>query len=416
MKNIIKELNYRELLYNSTNNLINFFKSKNNKFYFGIDPTYKSLHLGHLLGLSIINRFFNLGYNKYIILFGEATTLIKNKYNINKVKKNIKYLKKQIIYLSNNKNIKFINNILWYKKMLFLPFAKKILFINSINNFLKNKKINNMIVNNVSIKFTDFIYHILQGYDYLLLYKKFNCVLQIGGSDQWYNILTGIKLIKKNNKKESYGFTFPLLLNDKGIKFSKSNKNINNIWVSKKKTSVYDIYRYFINLSDITSIKYFKYFSTININNVKKIIIKHNNNKKKKIIQKYLINFFIKWIYNHDIYREIKKVMNILYKNKLTIIRNNIKLIKKYIKNINIKIKKTNYITIYEIININKDIFKSYKEYRNYIKNNGTIYINCKIIVNSIIYLNNLLYNKFLIIKKGKKDFYLLIIKFINNE
>ncbi|WGH24905.1 MAG: tyrosine--tRNA ligase [Candidatus Shikimatogenerans bostrichidophilus] len=416
MKNLIKELKFRNLLYNKTKNLILFFNKKNNSFYFGIDPTYSSLHLGHLLGISIINRLYKLGYKNSIILFGKATTLIKKKYNNKIINNNINKLKKQILKLSINKNILFINNINWYKKILFIPFIKKIFYINSINSLLKIKKINNMINNNESIKFTDFIYHLLQGYDYLFLNKKYNCNLQIGGSDQWYNILTGIKLIKKIKKVKTYGFTYPLLLNNKGEKFSKSKKNINNIWISKKKTSIYDMYKYFINLSDNRSIEYLKYFSFVKKIKIKKIIYKHNFNKKKKIIQKSLLKFFIKWIYNIKTYKEIKLVMNILYKNNFNKIINNFYLIKKYINKIKINIKKTDNITMYNIIKYKNIIFKSNREYNNYIKNNGIIYINCKKLNNNIININNLLYNKYLFLKKGKKDFFLLIIKFINNE
>ncbi|MDH3004508.1 MAG: tyrosine--tRNA ligase [Candidatus Shikimatogenerans sp. JK-2022] len=406
---ILKNLKYRNLIYNYTKNIDNFFKNKKNTFYFGIDPTDDTLHIGHLLGISLINRLYKLGYKNIIILFGGATTLIKKNYNKIKINKNIKKIKKKLIKIIYNKNIKFINNIKWYKKINILNFIKKIFNIISINSLLKIKIIKSLLKKNININFSFFIYHLLQGYDYLYLYKNYKCILQIGGSDQWYNIITGIKLIYKLYKKKVYGLTYPLLLNNKGIKFSKTNKNINNIWINKNKTSIYDFYQYFINLSDNESIKYLKFFVLINKKKIKKIIKLHKLYKKKKIIQNYLLKFFIYWIYNKKVYKEIIKVMYILFKkNNYINIKKNILLIKKYIINISLLINKNENFTIYKLIKLNKIIFNSFNEYKKFIKNKGKIFINCKNLKDDKINVNNLIFNKYLIFKKGKKQFFLL--------
>ncbi|MDH3004317.1 MAG: tyrosine--tRNA ligase [Candidatus Shikimatogenerans sp. JK-2022] len=415
MENIFKKLLYRNLIYNYTNNINNFFLNKKNVFYIGIDPTYNTLHIGHLLSISIINRLYKLGYKKNIIIIGGATTLINKKYKKKEIYNNINKIKTQLINLIYNKKVKIINNLKFYKKKKILIFIRNIFNNFSVNSLLKIKKNKKKLKNNLEINFNSFIYHILQSYDYYYLNKKYKCNLQIGGSDQWYNIISGIKLIKKKIKKKVYGFTFPLLLNNKGIKFSKSNKNINNIWINKKKTSIYDFYQYFINLSDKEAINYLKLFTFLNIKNIKKLIIIHKKNIKKKYIQKYLLKFFINWVYNKKIYKNIKKVMDILFKkNNNKLIYNNILLIKKYIKNIKIKINKNVKLNMFILINLNKDIFNSYNEYKKYINNNGKLLINGKKIINNFINTNNLILNKFIIIKKGKKNFFLL--KIIYNE
>ncbi|WGH25460.1 MAG: tyrosine--tRNA ligase [Candidatus Shikimatogenerans bostrichidophilus] len=417
MKKLLKEFKFRNLIYNTTKNIHRFLKT--NYLYFGIDPNYNSLHIGHLLGISLINRLYKLGYKNIIIILGGATSLIgdinnKNKHNKHKLLYNIKSIKNQLYKILKNKKILILNNIKWFKKIKLLKFLLKILKRISINSILKIKIIKKKLTNNKNIKFTEFIYHILQGFDFLYLNNKFKCTLQIGGADQWNNIITGIKLIKKIKNKKVNGFTFPLLLNSKGIKFSKSNKNIKNIWIDKNKTSIFKFYQYFINLSDKEAINYFKQFSYLNIKKIKKTILKHIKYKHKKYLQKYLVKLFICWIHSKKTYYEIIYVMKILFlkKNKIKYIIKNINLIKKYIKNINIKIDTKNPLTIYNIIAKNKIIFKSNTEYKKFITNNGVLLINGKQISNNIINLNNLIYNKYLLFQKGKKKFFLLNFKF----
>ncbi|MDH3005014.1 MAG: tyrosine--tRNA ligase [Candidatus Shikimatogenerans sp. JK-2022] len=421
MIKLLKEFKFRNIIYNFTKNIKKYFNNKKNTFYFGIDPTNTSLHIGHLLGISIINRLNKLGYKNIIIILGGATTLIgdidhKSTYNNKKkIFYNIKLIKKQLLKLIDNNNLIILNNIKWFKKIKLLNFFIKIFSKISINSILKIKLIKNKLKNNNSIRYTEFIYHILQAYDYLYLYNKYKCVLQIGGADQWNNIITGVKLIKKIKKKKVYGLTFPLLLNKFGKKFSKSYDNKSNIWINKKKTSIYNLYQYFINLSDKEAINYFKQFSLLNIKKIKKYIYIHKKYNYKKFLQKYLLKLFICWIHGKKIYKEIYYVMNILFKkkNNLKYIKKNILLIKKYIKNINIKLKNLNGLTIYNLIKQNNNIFKSYNEYKKFINYNGLLLINGNKIKNNIININNLINNKYLILKKGKKEYYLLI---INNK
>ncbi|MDH3004737.1 MAG: tyrosine--tRNA ligase [Candidatus Shikimatogenerans sp. JK-2022] len=416
MNNLLKKLKYKKILKNYTKK--NFLKIKKKNIYFGIDPTSSSLHLGHLLGIKIINDFYKLGFKKIIIVLGGITSLIgdinyyrKIKSNKKKIKKNIKSLKKQILKLFDNKNIIILNNKLWLKKIKLIYFIFKIFNKISFNNILKNKIIKNFILKNKNIKFTKIIYHIIQAYDYYYLYKKYKCNLQIGGSDQWTNILTGIKLIKKIKKKNVNGLTYSLLLNNKGIKFSKSNKNINIIWLNKKKTSILDFYQYFINLSDKIAIDYFQKFLDYKKKNNDKIIKKHKKEKKKKYIQKILSKFFLLWVYSKKDYYNILKITNLFFKNKnYKNIINKFLLLKKYLPIIKIYIKKKkNNLTIYDLIKKNKIIFFSNTNYKNFIKNNGLFLINgIKINNNIITNYKNLLHNNYLILQKGKKKFYLL--------
>ncbi|WOX79068.1 tyrosine--tRNA ligase [Candidatus Shikimatogenerans bostrichidophilus] len=419
MNNIIKlfkDLKWRKLILNKTNNIIKYFIKNNNIIlYIGFDPTYDSLHIGHLLPISIIYRYYKI-YKFNLILIGEFTAKINlNKNKIKLIKKNIKNIKKQIYNLLNIKNIKIINNNKWLNKLNLYNFLKKICKYINLNFMLKKKIIYNKLNNNNNIKITKFLYQLLQGYDYYYLYKKYKCNLQIGGSDQWSNILTGIKIIKKKYNKNVHGFTFPLLLNNNNIKFSKSNKKNNNIWLNKKYTSVYYFYQYFINLSDKNCIKYIKYFSFKKKKIIKQIISNHIKNPEKKILQNKIAKEITQWVHNKKNYKISIIISKILFNNKF-----NIKLINKYINIIKNNIKTYNYyynkiknIYIFNFIK-NKIFFNSNSEYKKFINNNGLFLINgLKINNNLITNFNNLIKNKYLIIQKGKKIHFL--IKLIKN-
>ncbi|WOX79203.1 tyrosine--tRNA ligase [Candidatus Shikimatogenerans bostrichidophilus] len=414
--NFFNDLKWRKLIFNKTNNITKYFNNHNIILYIGFDPTYDSLHIGHLLPISIIYRYYKI-YKINFILIGEFTTkIIFNKNKFKFIKNNIKKIKKQILKLLNIKNIKFINNNYWLKKLSLYKFLNNICKYISLNFMLKKKIIYNKLNNNNSIKVTKFLYQLLQGYDYYYLYKKYKCNLQIGGSDQWSNILTGIKIIKKKYNKKVHGFTFPLLLNNNNIKFSKSNKNNFNIWLNKKYTSVYYFYQYFINLSDNNSIIYIKYFSFLNKINIKTLINEHIKNPEKKILQKQIAKELTKWVHNKKHCKNTIILSNILFKKSFNIklINKYINIIKYYIKTYYYYFNKINNILIFKFIK-KKIFFNSNSEYKKFIKNNGIFLINgIKINNNLITDFNNLIKNKYLIIQKGKKKHFL--IKFIKNK
>ncbi|WGH26000.1 MAG: tyrosine--tRNA ligase [Candidatus Shikimatogenerans bostrichidophilus] len=427
MKNkILKELIWRNLIYNYTKNINILFNSKKITLYIGFDPTFYSLHIGHLIPLSIIIRLYKYKIIKKIyIIIGKSTAIIgdiNNNNNYNKYINNyIKLLKlqiKKILYKKIKKNIiYFLNNYNWIKNIKLLKFLNNFSNYISINFMLKKKIIKNNLKNNININFSKFTYSLLQGYDYYYLNKKYNCNLQIGGSDQWTNIITGIYLIKKKLNKNLYGFTFPLLLNNNNKKFSKSNIN-NNIWLNKKLTNIYNLYQFLINLSDNNSIKYIKYFSFFKKKKTLNLIKYHFKNTNKKILQKIITKLLIKWIYNKKIYKNIKYITNLLFykKFKINYIKKNINLLKKYINYYIIYYNKNiNNINIFYLIKKNI-LFNSNTNFKKFIYNNGLIYINGKLINNKFLITNfkNLINKKYIFIKIGKKQHYL--IKFIKYE
>lgn len=268
-KNIWDELKWRNLIAVSTdeNNLKSLINTENTTFYCGFDPTASSLHLGHLIQLLFIKRL-QLANHRPIILIGEATSQVgdptftkeRSRYSYKKIKTWSKNLRNQILSFLNSHNEEIpliLNNIDWIKKINLLDFLNDIGRNFKINNMLKKEVIKSRLNSSYGISYNEFSYQILQSIDFLYLYKKYKCLLQIGGLDQWGNITSGINFIRKVKNIIVHGIGLPLIKNSLGIKLGKSNKN-GVIWIDQQLTSPHEIYQFFINLRDNDVISYLK--------------------------------------------------------------------------------------------------------------------------------------------------------------
>ncbi len=414
-KNIIKDLIKRKLIKQISNKSIFLKNIKNNKIiniYCGFDPTYKSLHIGHLLLIITLLRFKIKKFNITIILgtitaqIGEYTSHIK--YKKNKIKQFTKIIKKQIKNIFQNYKkkykINFIDNKKWFKKTKLIDFLKKIGNYFNINEILNKEHIKSKINKNKNITFKNITYILLQSYDYYWLYKNKKTNLQIGGSDQWGNIISGINLIKKKYNKNAFGFTLPLITDNLGNKLSKSSKNKQNIiWLNKKLTSIYEFYQFWLNIKDNLTSLYLKQFTFLKTKKIKILCKKNNININKQILAKYITSIvhgkkntqkaiFATKCYFNNIKKITLKKFNLLNKINLPKITIN------YKNNINIK----KILILLKISNSNNQSINLIK--------NKSIYLN-QININNINYLinnNDKLFNKYSIISKGKKNFYLI--------
>lgn len=281
-RGIIKDLSSPEL-----ENLLN---NESLTFYLGTDPTADSLHIGHYASFVTAKRLMLHGH-KPIILVGGATGLIGDprptaeREIISKetVEKNIIGLTKQVKMLLDEK-CEVVNNYDWTKDITFIDFLRDIgKYINV--NYMLNKDIISRRLD-TGITYAEFSYTLLQGYDFLHLYKNKNCVLQAAGSDQWGNITTGIELIRKILGKEAYGFTMPLILDKQGKKFGKSEGNA--LWLDKEKTSPYKIYQYLINSDDTKVEEYLKVFTFLSKEEIESIMEEQNKALELRLAQKTL--------------------------------------------------------------------------------------------------------------------------------
>ena len=278
-------------------------------FYWGTNPTADSLHLGHYSSLVTAKRLMLHGH-KPILLVGGATGLIGDprptaeREIISKetVEKNIEGLKRQVTRLLDNK-AEVVNNYDWTKNVTFLDFLRDIgKYINV--NYMLNKDIISRRLES-GITYAEFSYTLLQGFDFLHLFKNKNCTLQAAGSDQWGNITTGIELIRKIEGVEAYGFTMPLILDKTGKKFGKSEGNA--LWLDKEKTSPYLIYQYLLNSDDSKVIEYLKVFTFLNKEEIDDLEEKVKTEPEKREAQKTLAYEVVKDLHGVEEAEKAKK-------------------------------------------------------------------------------------------------------------
>ncbi|XBC39340.1 MAG: tyrosine--tRNA ligase [Buchnera aphidicola (Nurudea shiraii)] len=304
--NLVYELKKRDLIAHLTSEkkLMSILLNRNISLYCGFDVTADSLHVGHILPLLFLKRFQDAGH-KPIVLIGGATSLIGDpSFKTSERKLNpIELIDKWSTSIFNQISLfldfhcnafsaKIINNYAWFKDISLLNFLRDIGKYFSVNKMISKDAVKRRINrSDVGISFTEFSYNLLQAYDFSILYKKYNVILQIGGSDQWGNIISGVDLIRRLYKNEVYGLTLPLLTQKNGTKFGKTEQN--TIWLDRKKTSPYVFYQYWINTSDCNVQKFLKMFTNLNISEIDEIKHSCNSielNKSKVFLADYLTN------------------------------------------------------------------------------------------------------------------------------
>ena len=288
-------------------------------FYWGTDPTADSLHLGHYSSLLTAKRLMMHGH-KPSLLVGGATGLIGDprptaeREIISKetVLKNVEGIRNQVTRILDGK-CEVVNNYDWTKDITILDFFRDIgKYINV--NYILNKDIISRRLEN-GITYAEFSYTLLQGNDFLHLFKNKNCILQAAGSDQWGNITTGIELIRKIEGKEAYGFTMPLILDATGKKFGKSEGNA--LWLDKNKTSAYEIYQYLINTDDSKVVEYLKVFTFLTKAEIEELEKSVKEEPEKRLAQKALAYEVVKDLHGKEEADKAIKISGVLFGGSL---------------------------------------------------------------------------------------------------
>ncbi|AHG60249.1 tyrosine--tRNA ligase [Buchnera aphidicola] len=294
--NLINELENRDLISHISNkdNLNKLIQKHSISLYCGFDPTEESLHIGHLLPLITLKRFQIAGH-KPIVLIGGATSLIgdpsfkekervfHSNYTVNiwteKIRKQISYF---LDFNGLENSALILNNKSWFNKINILSFLRDIGKYFSINTMINRSAVKQRIQrSDQGISFTEFSYNLLQAYDFFILHKQYQVQLQIGGSDQWGNISSGLNLIHRKSKQEVYGLTVPLLIQSNGIKFGKTE--LGTVWLDADKTSPYKFYQFWMNIEDSNVYYFLKIFTFVDI-------LEINDREQKKHINNNIIN------------------------------------------------------------------------------------------------------------------------------
>ena len=380
-------------------------------FYWGTDPTADSLHLGHYSSLLTAKRLANAGHHP-ILLVGGATGLIGDprptaereiiaKDTLNK---NLEGIKKQVDRIFDGRAT-IVNNYDWMKDYNYLDFLRDVGKYINVNYMLAKDIINRRL--ETGITYAEFSYTLIQGYDFLHLYEKYNCVMQAEGSDQWGNITTGIDLIRKKIGKEAYGFTMPLVLDAQGNKFGKSEGNA--LWLDINKTSSYELYQYLINTDDSMCESYLKIFTFLSPEEIMEVVKKHNEEPHLRLAQKTLAKEIITDLHGKEEYDKAVKISEALFSGNVKDIDTN--LIGKVFKDVPNSDMKSDKNIVDLLVDTN--ICSSKREAREFITT-GAISLNGDRItdLDVLITKDNSIDNKYIIVRRGKKKYYLVNIKY----
>ncbi|MHB9019457.1 MAG: tyrosine--tRNA ligase [Minisyncoccota bacterium] len=326
---IFSELKERGLIFQISNEeaVKEYLSKKGGRFYIGFDPTAESLHVGSLLPIVFIKRLEAAGLNP-IVLVGGATGLIgdpsgksqeRNLLDLKTVKRNVCALKKQLsrffdfnCFICRN-GVMFVDNYDWIKNISFIELLRDFGKHFTVNEMVSKESVQKRMVNGIS--FTEFTYMILQAVDFFNLFKKYDCAMQVGGSDQWGNMTAGIELIRKKLGKEGLVLSMPLVTKSDGTKFGKSEGGA--VWLDAKLTSPYHFYQFWINVEDASVIKFLKYFTFLSLEEIKKLENLVATEPEKREAQKVLAREITKFVHGEEAVSRAEKISPLLFYGKV---------------------------------------------------------------------------------------------------
>ena len=405
---LYEDLKWRGLIKDiSSPELENKLNNEKLTFYIGTDPTADSMHIGHFSSFLIATRLAKYGH-KPILLIGGATGLIgdpkpsKERQMITKeaVEKNVLGLTKQAKEIF---GFEVVNNYDWIKDINTIDFLRDYGKYINVNYMLDKDIISRRL--ETGITFCEFAYTILQGLDFVHLYETKGATLEVAGSDQWGNITTGIELARKKNNVELYGMTMPLVLDANGVKFGKTEGNA--LWLDKNKTSSYELYQYLINSDDTSVIDYLKKLTFLTKEEIENIEVEHNKQPELRLAQRTLAKEVITFLHGEEEFNKAVKISEALFSGNINSL--SIDEIEDAFKDVpNFEAAELNLIDLL----VNNSIATSKREAREFISA-GSITINGNKMLdeNELIDKSKAIENKYLIIRKGKKKYYMGIYK-----
>jgi tyrosyl-tRNA synthetase len=430
MKEFIKELKWRGMLHDIIPGTEEHLSKNKTLGYIGFDPTSDSLHIGSLVPIFILKHYQNAGHTP-IVLLGGATGMIgdpsgksdeRNLLDKKILKHNEKKLKIQFEkFLDFKSSIPnkalLVNNYDWMSKFSIIDFVRDIGKHITVNYMMGKESVKKRISKDTTqgMSFTEFTYQLIQGYDFLHLYKEMNCLLQLGGSDQWGNITTGTELIRRKENKKAFAMTCPLIKKSDGSKFGKSEGG--NIWLDKDKTSVYKFYQYWLNISDEDAVNYIKVFTFLSEENVEDIIQEHNNDKSRRLLQNKIAEIVTIMVHSEQDLNNAIKASEVLFgkssKEDLeSLDEKTFNEIFEGVPSSNISLRKlSNGIDIENILATETKFLKSISEAKRSLKENSISVNKNKVSENIIIKKTDLINDQYILLQRGRKNYHLVIVK-----
>ncbi len=427
MKNFVEELTWRGMIQDSMPGVEEHLMEAMRLAYVGIDPTADSLHIGHLVGVMGL-KHFQLSGHKPVALVGGATGMIgdpsgksaeRNLLNEETLKHNQDAIKEQLSrfldFDSDAENAAIIvNNYDWMKNFTFLEFIRDVGKHIPVNYMMAKDSVKKRLSSEsaVGMSFTEFTYQLVQGYDFLHLYRTKQCTLQMGGSDQWGNITTGTELIRRVDAGKGFALTWPLITKADGTKFGKTEGG--NIWLDANRTSPYKFYQYWLNTSDVDAEKYIKIFTFLSKTEIENLIATHQEAPHLRALQKRLAEEITTMVHSSDELENAIKASEILFGNSTG---SDLK-----------KLNEQTFLDVFDGVPLTEiykselenglDIIAALAEKGGFLKSNGearralkenAVSVNKeKVGEGYMLTHNDLINNKFILLQRGKKNYFVL--------
>ena len=429
--NFVEELRWRGMLHSIMPGTEELLEKEMVTAYVGIDPTADSLHIGHLCGIMMLRHFQRCGH-KPVALVGGATGMIgdpsgksaeRNLLDEQTLRHNQECIKKQLSkfldFESDAPNkAEMVNNYDWMKDFTFLDFARIVGKHITVNYMMAKESVQKRLNGEArdGLSFTEFTYQLIQGYDFLHLYETMNCKLQMGGSDQWGNITTGSELVRRTNGGEVFALTCPLITKADGGKFGKTESG--NVWLDPKYTSPYKFYQFWLNVSDDDAKKYIKIFTSLTKEEIDALIAEHDQAPHLRVLQKRLAKEVTVMVHSEEDYNAAVEASGILFGNSTSDALRRLDedtLLSVFEGVPQFEVAKTDIKAGIKAVDLLADkvkVFSSKGEMRKLVQGGGVSVNKEKLAAfDKLITSCDLLDDKYLLVQRGKKNYYLLIAK-----
>jgi tyrosyl-tRNA synthetase len=424
--NFVEELRWRGMLHTEMPGTEEKLNKGMTSGYIGFDPTADSLHVGHLTQIMTLIHFQRAGHKPYALV-GGATGMVgdpsgksqeRNLLSEDVLQHNLESVKKQLTrfldFNSGANSAKMVNNYDWFKNFTFLDFIRDVGKHITVNYMMAKDSVKKRLEGDTGMSFTEFTYQLVQGYDFYYLWKHHNCDIQMGGSDQWGNIVTGTELIRRKDSGEAFALTTNLIKKADGTKFGKTESGA--VWLDAERTSPYQFYQFWLNTTDVDAKAYIRIFTLFERDVIEILEVEHDAAPHTRVLQKALAKDITIRVHGEAEYEKAIKSSEFLFGNigiEFLNELNDAEVLDLFAGVPNFTIALTELqqgINVSDLLAVKTAIFPSKGEAKKMIQGGGSAINKVKIATADDVYTADaLINNKFLVVQKGKKNYFLII-------
>ncbi|NVK64782.1 MAG: tyrosine--tRNA ligase [Flavobacteriales bacterium] len=422
-KNFIEELQWRGMIHDMMPGTEDALNKQVSAGYIGFDPTADSLHVGHLVQIMTLVHFQRAGHKPYALV-GGATGMVgdpsgksqeRNLLDAETLNHNVACVRKQLesfLDFEGDNGAEMVNNYDWFKDMSFLDFIRDVGKHLTVNYMMAKDSVKKRLETGMS--FTEFSYQLVQGYDFYHLNTTKNCIVQMGGSDQWGNIVTGTELIRRKGGGEAYAVTTPLIKKADGTKFGKTEGG--SVWLDAERTSPYAFYQFWLNASDADAANYIKIFTLKEKEEIDEILSSHEGSEYLRLLQKEVAADITKRVHGEEALESALAVTKIIFdKTSLEDLEklsdNAIDTLSKELPSVTLPKEEIIGMGIIDALGAKTNFLKSNGEARRELKGNAISVNKTKVKEDFVLSEESLINGKFVLLSKGKKTNYIVIVE-----